>query len=142
MKDLEILTEKGKAIFGKRTKFCCLPNPLFLFPLLYLVSFSTYAEVKEEVQIIISSDIPNGVNRTEISIVNHQEERVSQKLLIEYLIEKELINDTKNYKLKLTNQFTSINGRKQSREIHEYVLKNFVKNPDEHLEVTITISTD
>lgn len=142
MKDLEILSAKEKAILGKRTKFCCLPNQLFLYPLLLLLSFSTYAEVKEEVQIIFSSGIPNGANLAEISIVNHQEERVSQKLLIEYLIKKELITDPKNYKLKLTNQFISINGRKQSKEIHEYVLKNFVKNPDEHLEVTITISTD
>lgn len=68
--------------------------------------------------------------------------RVSREKVIEYLQKLNLIEDPMNYKIKLTKDDLYIDGRKQPDKIHLHIIINFVQNPEGHLEVTYTVSTD
>ncbi len=68
--------------------------------------------------------------------------RVSREKVIDYLQKLHLIDDPMNYKVELTNDYLYIDGNKQPEKTHLYIIKNFVENPDGHLQVTYTVSTD
>tara|TARA_B100000378_G_scaffold277056_1_gene276396 strand:+ start:28738 stop:29184 length:447 start_codon:yes stop_codon:yes gene_type:complete len=68
--------------------------------------------------------------------------RVSREKVIEYLQELHLISDPMNYKIKLTNDELYVDGKRQPDKVHRHIMNNFVQNPNGHLQVTYTVSTD
>lgn len=68
--------------------------------------------------------------------------RASREKVIEYLQKSYLIEDPMNYQVELTNDYLNIDGKKQPENIHLHIIKNFVENPDGHLQVTYTVTTD
>ena len=68
--------------------------------------------------------------------------RVSREKVINYLQKLHLIDDPMNYKVELTNEYLYIDGNKQPEKTHLHIIKNFVENPNGHLQVTYTVATD
>jgi len=60
-------------------------------------------------------------------------DRVKTSKLIAYLGKLGLLNVKRSYSLYLTNNEFMINGRKQSQELHDYIMEHFVNSPDKPL---------
>ncbi|MEB2774594.1 hypothetical protein SYJ56_04710 [Algoriphagus sp. D3-2-R+10] len=119
---------------------------LILFFVCFLTSATSYAEVEissgTELISMKSLDDPIQVTFLDITQPDATEERISKEKMIQYLKKQGIITDPMNYKVQLTNEFISVNGHKQAKKIHEYIMKNFVKRPAEHLQFTMSITTD
>ena len=145
MKNLRIISSEMNAITGESFQITSFSQSLILLTLFFMTSLISCAEVKKAKDEAVLSNQSSEIIEDRLTVKtqeNQNEERVSKELLINYLKKQELIADIKNYKLELTNEFFSINGKKQPKEIHAYILKNFVKRPEEHLQLTMSVSTD
>lgn len=134
------------ATTGESFQITSFSQPLILLTLFFMTSLISCAEVKKAKDEAVLNNHSTEKTIDDSLYVktqeNKSEERVSKEPLVTYLKKEGLIADIKNYKLELTNEFFSINGKKQPKEIHAYILKNFVKRPEEHLQLTMSVSTD
>lgn len=124
-------TNTRKGIFKKNPP---LPK-IFLVP---LIIFSTILTLNTSCKQIKYEN----ENETEVGGRSQEGAFVSREKVIEYLQKSYLIKDPMNYKIKLTKDDLYIDGKKQPSNIHLHIIRNFVKNPDGHLEVTYKVSTD
>lgn len=76
------------------------------------------------------------------TVQEDEEPRVQGEKMIAELLDRKLIPDAKNFRLRMTNDALYINGKRQSAEIHSRMLQKYVRNPSQKLNYTTTVKTD
>ncbi|MEB2774592.1 M56 family metallopeptidase [Algoriphagus sp. D3-2-R+10] len=72
----------------------------------------------------------------------YQSDRVDSEGIIQQLKNAYIIPDPENFTVKITNFALYVNGKRQSKKVHDQVMKDYVKGFEHRLHYTITVKTE